>query len=489
MENLPTTLSAHSRGRTALRRYKCSRPLALAIADGLITKTDSFFDFGCGHGGDIRYLKRGKIKADGWDPFHCPDNPILSADVVNLGYVLNVIEDPKERIETLRQVFKLARKVLVVSVRVEQELTGVTEFGDGVITNKGTFQKVYTQTEFKEFVAATLQHSVHVAGLGILYVFSDSHAESNFVALQAFSRRMAYQTELIQQFTRDRIGKKFVLLANKLGRIPLPSEFTNYDTLVERFGSPHRIARLTLAKIDPDAFAGSQAQKREDILTYIAMSRLQGLKLPPLRSLPPTIQADIRSIWHDYRSALADGEQFLFSIGQPEKVKEAFGSADCGKSVFDDLYLHRSCEDDVPPLLRIIIFAGKQIIGDIGYNVLKMSTDGRKISFLYYDDFDMDPHPALQFGARVYLPKAEYQIRDFSSSINPPILHRKDRLVSSTYPYYQMFRHLSDEEEQAGLLSRPGIGFRKQWNDLLTLNGFKLVGHTLQSSLTSPIRN
>jgi DNA phosphorothioation-associated putative methyltransferase len=451
----------------------------LAIADGLVTKSDSFFDYGCGHGGDIRYLKRAKIEADGWDPFHRPNSTIRPAEVINLGYVLNVIEDPKERVDTLQRAFKLARKLLIVSVRVEQELAGIAEFGDGVITSKGTFQKIYTQSEFKEFVATTLDRSVHVAGLGILYVFADSEAESNFVAAQAFSRRMAYQTELIQEFARDRTGKKIVLLANSLGRVPLPSEFTSYATLVERFGSPDRIARLTLAKIDPAAFAGSKAQKREDMLTYIAMSRLQGLKLPPLRALPPAIQADIKSIWNDYRSAQADGEQFLFSIGQPETVREAFSSVKFGKLVFDDLYLHRSSEDDLPALLRIIIFAGKQIVGDIGYNVIKMSTDGRKISFLYYSNFDIDPHPALQFGARVYLPKAEYQIKDFSSSINPPILHRKDCFVAPTYPYYQMFRDLSEAEDRAGLLSRPGIGFQKQWNDFLAVNGFKLEGHSL----------
>jgi hypothetical protein len=83
------------------------------------------------------------------------------------------------------------------------------------------------------------------------------------------------------------------------------------------------------------------------------------------------------------------------------------------------------------------------------------------------------------------LPKAAYQIKDFSSSPNPPILHRKDCLVSPTYPYYQVFRDLSEAEERAGLLSRPEIGFQKQWNDLLALNGLKLEGHTLQGSSTS----
>jgi hypothetical protein len=52
------------------------------------------------------------------------------------------------------------------------------------------------------------------------------------------------------------------------------------------FCSPHRIERLALAKIDPNAFEGSKAQKREDLLTHIAMIRLQGLKLSPIRSLP-----------------------------------------------------------------------------------------------------------------------------------------------------------------------------------------------------------
>jgi DNA phosphorothioation-associated putative methyltransferase len=324
MEIYSANLIAVHRGKTAMRRYTCSRPIALALSDELIKARDTVFDFGCGHGGDARYLQHRKISATGWDPFRLPNNPIVAADIVNLGFVLNVIEDPNERSETLRVAFSLARKLLIVSVRVEHGLDRAAEFGDGIITSKGTFQRIYTQTEFKEYVEAVLNRKVHVGGIGVVYVFSDSETESEFLAAQAFSRRFAYRPELIEEFARDTAGKKFIQLANNLGRVPLPSEFKNYRRLIDRFGSPHRIERLALAKINPSAFEGSKAQKREDLLTYMAMIRLQGLKVPPMRSLPSAIQADLKSLWRDYHSALSEAESFLFSIGQPQVVKDAF---------------------------------------------------------------------------------------------------------------------------------------------------------------------
>ena len=475
-------LTSVHRGKTAMRRYTCSRPVALALSDELIKEGDTFFDFGCGHGADVSYLRHRGISATGWDPFHLPDHPIVAADIVNLGFVLNVIEEPNERSDTLRIAFSLARKLLIVSVRVEHGLDSTAEFNDGVITSKGTFQKIYAQADFKEYVEAVLSRKVHVAGIGVVYAFSDSEAESEFLAAQAFSRRLAYRTELIEEFARDTAGKKFIQLANNLGRVPLPSEFKNYRRLIDRFGSPHRIERLTLAKIDPSAFEGSKAQKREDLLTYMAMIRLQGLKIPPMRSLPAAIQADLKSLWRDYHSAQSEAESFLFSIGQPNVVKDAFAKVKGGKLVFDDLYIHRSLEEELPPLIRLMTFAGRQIVGDIGHNVTKLSVDGRKVSFLYYESFDDDPHPSLRFGMRVYLPKATYQMRDFSHSLNPPVLHRKDSLVSPSYPYYTVFRELTIAEERAGLLSRNGIGFRRQWEELLDAQNIQIEGHTLRDA-------
>src|SRR5680860_525794 len=161
------------RERTALRRVACSRPIALALSDGIINKDTSTFDYGCGYGSDIRYLQSRKIKSAGWDPFYNPNADPLPADVINLGYVLNVIEDLKERAETLRQAYLLANRVLIVAVRVEQALEDASAFGDGVVTKRGTFQKIYTQDEFRSFLESVLGCRPYTVAIGIAYVFKD----------------------------------------------------------------------------------------------------------------------------------------------------------------------------------------------------------------------------------------------------------------------------------------------------------------------------
>ncbi|WP_296645262.1 hypothetical protein, partial [Roseinatronobacter sp.] len=55
------------------------------------------FDYGCGFGSDIEGLQAAGISAAGWDPYYAPDQPCEPAHVVNLGFVLNVIETAAER--------------------------------------------------------------------------------------------------------------------------------------------------------------------------------------------------------------------------------------------------------------------------------------------------------------------------------------------------------------------------------------------------------
>ena len=49
-----------------------------------------------------------------------------------------------------------------------------------------------------------------------------------------------------------------------------------------------------------------------------------------------------------------------------------------------DFYLHRSAEESLPALLRVLLFAARQIVGEVDYNIIKFAMDGRKISFLKY---------------------------------------------------------------------------------------------------------
>lgn len=476
-------LKAIRRARTAIRRYRCSKPVALAMADGIISRATSVFDYGCGHGGDVHYLVSKKIRARGWDPHFCPAEPIHSADIVNLGYVLNVIEDAHERTRTACKAFELAKKALVVSVRVDRTLDEGAEYGDGWLTGAGTFQKIFTQEEFASYLRAALGRNAYLAAPGIAYLFSDDAVEAQYLATRAFTRRLEYRTDLIEEFSKNTVARRYVKLANSFGRLPIHDEFPGYDKLLAAFGSEERIRRLALRQVDRAAFEGSRLQRREDVLTYLAMLRLQGLEAPGLHALPSTVRNDVKGIWGTYRAALAEGDKFLFSMGDPEAVRNACSIANVGKSLPLDLYVHKSASDTLPTLLRLLMFAAWLVVGEISYDIVKIATDGRAISFLKYAKFDEDPHPVLLRSVRVYLPRAKFGVRDYSAVLNPPIIHRKDAFVRQDYPHFEKFKRLTTMEDELGLLSEQGIGYRDAWTELLRTRGVKLEDHCV--SLTN----
>ena len=87
-----------ARHKTAIVRDRLSAPMQALYRFGLIADTTTVLDYGCGQGDDVRTLTAAGLDAVGWDPHHCPDDDALKpADIVNLGFVLNVIEEPAER--------------------------------------------------------------------------------------------------------------------------------------------------------------------------------------------------------------------------------------------------------------------------------------------------------------------------------------------------------------------------------------------------------
>lgn len=95
---------------TALNRTVLSAPVQILIKNGLLSSESTFFDYGCGRGTDMSALQEAGIRVDGWDPHYAPDNPIQNADVVNLGFVINVIEDSAERVEAVQKSFRASQK-------------------------------------------------------------------------------------------------------------------------------------------------------------------------------------------------------------------------------------------------------------------------------------------------------------------------------------------------------------------------------------------
>lgn len=371
----------------------------------------------------------------------------------------------------------------MVSVRVDQSLNSGTDFSDGLLTNSGSFQKIYTQGEFREYIQTVLGRKPYMAGLGIAYIFKDDAVESSHLAQLSIAPAKRERVDLFARFAADPEGNALLQVTRTLGRFPLPSEFEHFPALFLRFGSRSRIERLISGLLNPQTLAETNEARRSDILTYLAMLHLRGIRPPRFRLLPPETQADIKALWPSYKTAVEEGRRFLFSLAKPELIRQACVSAPVGKRLPEDFYLHRSAEESLPALLRVLLFAAGQIVGEVDYNILKIAMDGRKVSFLKYKDFDEDAHPALFHSVRVHLPTASYAIRDYSASENPPVLHRKETFVDVLYPEHSTFAELTRQEEELGLLSQLDIGFRQRWLALLAERRLQIVGHRLLSDL------
>ena len=156
------------RHRTALVRYGFSAPVQALAKYGYLDGSKTVFDYGCGRGDDIRGLKDNNITAAGWDPHYAKNSPLIASDIVNLGFVINVIEDKSERDEALSAAFNLCKDMLVVSAMLisSENITG-KPYRDGYLTQRGTFQKYYTQQMLKDYIDSTLLIESIPVGPGI----------------------------------------------------------------------------------------------------------------------------------------------------------------------------------------------------------------------------------------------------------------------------------------------------------------------------------
>src|SRR5262249_34024343 len=107
-----------------------------------------------------------------------------AADIVNLGYVLNVIEDPVERLEALCRAWELAREVLVVAALIYKtvDTEKARVFCGGIVTTWDTFQKYVEQQELQQYIEDALETTALPLALGVFAVFRDPIAHQEFVA-------------------------------------------------------------------------------------------------------------------------------------------------------------------------------------------------------------------------------------------------------------------------------------------------------------------
>src|ERR1700685_582028 len=223
------------RDRTAIRRTDFSLPMKCLLRDGLIDETMSVFDYGCGHGQDVRLLQSQGIRGQGWDPTFCPAAPITKADVVNLGYVINVIEKPDERAETLRRAWDLCNRILSVAaqITVPGRGSGVVPFGDGAVTRLGTFQKHFSQGELREYLEGQLGTDAMAAAPGVFYLFRDESLRESLIS-RRYRRRSVIPQKRVSEKRFEEYKQALEPLMDAfaaLGRLPEPDELADSGTL------------------------------------------------------------------------------------------------------------------------------------------------------------------------------------------------------------------------------------------------------------------
>lgn len=245
------------RHKTAMTRYDLSKPVKTLLEYGMLKAGDVFFDYGCGQGSDVRGLQGLGHAAEGWDPVHKPEVKKREADVVNMGYVLNVIENPAERLSALVDAYRYARRLLVVAGLIQETVDSARaeQYSDGILTKRNTFQKFFQQQELQQFIEDALECTAVPVSLGVFYVFRNPTDQQDF--LSARSRRTIDWTQISARLglgsprtmwkslydSHKELLDGFGKVALALGRIPEQMEFARLHEVDQLLGSARRALR------------------------------------------------------------------------------------------------------------------------------------------------------------------------------------------------------------------------------------------------------
>lgn len=478
-----TDVKVIARHRTALTRSELSRPVRLAVEDAVISSEVTVLDYGCGHGGDVTRLRDRGIDCVGWDPNHRVHGERRRSDVVNLGYVVNVIEHAGERDEALRAAWALAEQTLIVAARLKSDLGDADEpgsaFADGRLTRLQTFQKFYEQQELREWIDGALGVPPVAVAPGVFYVFRDERRREAYAAARSrraiAAPRLSMRQALLAQHPAlfEALG---AFLAER-GRLPGVDELPEHDALVAAAGSLTRAFGILVEASEAGAWDAIKTARTEDLAIYLALARFN--RRPAFSALPAAMQHDVKAFFGSYAQACRSADRLLFSLGQTNAIDTACREAKVGKLMPNALYVHVSALPDLPTTVRLFEGCARTYYGSIaGANVVKLARGEPKVTYLSYPDFDEEPHPALKWSVSVHLQTFRSRQRSFDWSGNVPILHRKELFVAPSYPLRPKFARLTRSEERFGLFDDPAtIGLRHGWAETLLAREVELRGH------------
>ncbi len=496
--------------RQALSHSKLSAPMQCLARHGFLNGAYSVFDYGCGKGDDIRNLLANDISASGWDPHYAAEQAKQSAAIVNLGFVINVIESYQERLEALRTAYALTEQVLVVSAMlINQNAFRGQVFNDDVITQRNTFQKYFTQAELKEFINDTLETEAIPVAPGIFFIFKDSAAEQRFLLNRQRSQhtvlRLAYRSAHPTVPKLLRSEKQYLSVKAlidplwqqtlELGRLPERSEIENLLELIQHFGTISKALHFMLEQFDETLLEQARQSRINDLLSYFALHTFS--KRKAYNHLDDTLQKDIKAFFGDYQNALSTATTLLYQISNAELITAAcLQASEQGLGYLDDelaLHIHTSLVEQLPALLRIYSGCASVLYGDIEQtDLIKIHSQSGKLSLMRYDDFKNLPLPRLLERVKVNLRQQSFDLYEYGEDYEPTYLYLKSRYINEEF--YNYAEQLSfDEHLQAlDLCHLYGYGPKpEKFRDILLkarwdIDGFDLIRSQAIPDLDDP---
>lgn len=471
-----------ARHLTALSRTTLSAPVQCVIRHGLLRIETSFFDYGCGKGDDLQTLASLGYQVAGWDPYFRPNSLRQAAEVVNIGFVINVIENRAERVDALLGAYELARQVLVVAAMTASEDSRCGAlYRDGVLTSRRTFQKYFTQAELQQFIETVLGEDAYPAAPGVFYVFKDRCLEQQYLFARSANRSRVIRARLTQprvHSNREAIPKRQArsneLSAERrallqslweqclhLGRHPEADEIENTDLLTAQFRSVRGALNRCLREFGVDAFESAQRGRKADILVMLALQFFGSRKR--FTQLDDSFKRNVRALFKSYAVAENEARELLFSVQDKDLIKsKCLEASTLGLGWLEaehSLQLHTSLIERLDPVLRVYIGCASALAGDVAqYDLAKIHIESGKVTLMAYDDFLGKPLPALLRRVKARLRDQELDVFEYGDRYPPTVLYRKCRYINEEFPQYTEQQEFDEALERLGLFDLSSHG-------------------------------
>jgi DNA phosphorothioation-associated putative methyltransferase len=441
------------RYKTAIVRHELSAPMKTLAKNGFLSGDYSIFDYGCGRGDDLRELEAHGLDALGWDPNFSPDSDIVNSDIVNIGFVINVIEDQDERMVAVLGAWETTNKLLVISAMLGNEsyISQFTPYKDGVITSRNTFQKYFSQAELKIYIERTLDEEPIAISPGIFYIFKDKALEQNFLKnrhkrnyewkhLTAPKPVSEDQARIL--FTKHQeLLESFWLSCLAYGRIPANDEFKDSAQIKEIIGSNKKALKLVTDWFGKEELELAANMRKEDLLIYFALGLFEGRK--SYTNLSDDIKRDIKAFFDTHKIALHQAKELLFGIANIEKItkecikaKEELPASKLSheSGIPHSLTLHKKFIDDLSPLLRVYVYSALQLYGELDdIQLVKIHITSGKVTLLGYEGFEDSPLPQLNERVKIKMAEQDVDFFDYIREDKRPVLLDKIEYIDENF--------------------------------------------------------